>query len=126
MSAHVPPTQGDRPPASTAHAWPDAPPGRAAGVALAVGLAAASYALATLPVLSVMGTLSVALLLGIAWRASAGVPERAWPGVRFSARTLLRLGIVLMGARLDYGVLLAAGPKVLLIAVTVISTAIAG
>jgi uncharacterized integral membrane protein (TIGR00698 family) len=120
MPALVPPSPAE-PFAARA---PGRLPGKAIGLALA--LTAASYALATLPVLRVMGTLSVALLLGIAWRAAAGVPDRAWPGVRFSARTLLRLGIVLMGARLDYGVLLAAGPKILLIAVTVITVAIVG
>ena len=122
MSALVPPAGAAAPDAAPPHA---PVPGKAVGVALAIVLAALAYPLATLPVLKVMGTLSVALLLGIAWRASAGVPDRAWPGVRFSARTLLRLGIVFMGARLDYGVLLAAGPKILMIAVAVIATAIA-
>lgn len=130
MSAVVPPAPEESTMSAVAPLPPTSPPappaGKVAGVALAVVLALAGYMLATLPVLKVMGTLSVALLLGIAWRATAGVPDRAWPGVRFSARTLLRLGIVLMGARLDYGVLLAAGPKLLLIAVTVITTAIAG
>ena len=125
MSAPVSTSPDDLVPAA-APMPPQDLPGKLIGVALALILAVAGYALANLPVLSVMGTLSVALLLGIAWRATAGVPDRAWTGVRFSARTLLRLGIVLMGARLDYGVLIAAGPKVLLIAVTVITVAITG
>ncbi len=127
MSALVPPAGGEDAPhagAPVSLPTPTRPAILVSGVALAVLLAAAGYLLAMLPVLNVMGTLSVALLLGIAWRATAGVPTQAWPGVRFSARTLLRLGIVLMGARLDYGVLIAAGPKVLTIAITVIVTAI--
>lgn len=101
-------------------------PGKFLGFALAFSLAAAGFGLAKLPYLSIMGPLSLALLIGIAWRAGLGVPERAWNGIKFSSRPLLRTGIVLMGARLDYGVLLAAGPKILGIALTVIVMTITG
>ena len=94
--------------------------GFALGVGLTVVLAIAAYMLATLPVLNVIGTLSVALLLGIAWRATAGLPAGTGAGIKFSAKTLLRLGIVLLGARLNYGLVMSAGPKILLIDVAVI------
>lgn len=101
-------------------------PGKFLGFALAFSVAAAGFGLAKLPYLSIMGPLSLALLIGIVWRAGLGVPERAWSGIKFSSRPLLRSGIVLMGARLDYGVLLAAGPKILGIALTVIAVTITG
>jgi uncharacterized integral membrane protein (TIGR00698 family) len=96
------------------------------GVALAVALAAVGFGLARLPGLAVMGPLSLALLLGIAWRATLGVPDVAWAGLRLSSRPVLRAGIVLMGARLDYGVLWTAGPKLLALSVLVIAVAIVG
>ncbi|MEB3197788.1 MAG: putative sulfate exporter family transporter [Candidatus Sericytochromatia bacterium] len=105
---------------------PVAPRGKLPGFLLAFGLAAAGYAGAQLKGLAVMGPLSLALLIGIAWRSGVGVSPGLAPGVRFSSKPLLRAGIVLMGARLDYGVLLAAGPKLLGIAVSVISVAIIG
>lgn len=96
------------------------------GVMLAFGLAAASYWLATLPGLKVMGALTVALVVGIAWRAVAGLPDAAVPGTKLTARTILRAGIVLMGARLDFGLVAQAGPKVLFLDVAMIALGIAG
>lgn len=98
----------------------------AKGVALAVTLAGAGYALATLPVLKVIGTLCVALLVGMAWRAAFGVPEGSAGGIKFAAKTLLRLGIVLMGARLNYGLVLTAGPGVLALDLAVVVVGIGG
>ena len=79
------------------------------GVALAIALAGAGYGLATLPGLKVIGTLCVALLVGMAWRGLAGVPAGTAGGVKFAAKTLLRLGIVIMGVRLNYGLIATAG-----------------
>jgi uncharacterized integral membrane protein (TIGR00698 family) len=93
---------------------------------LSLALAAASYWLATLPGLKVMGALTVALLVGIAWRAAAGLPAVLVPGTKYSARTILRLGIVLMGARLDFGLIAKAGPQVLLLDVAIIAVGILG
>lgn len=98
----------------------------APGVALAFALAAASYWLAMLPGLKVMGALTVALIVGIAWRAVAGLPDAAVPGTKLTARTILRAGIVLMGARLDFGLVAQAGPKVLLLDAVIIVLGIAG
>src|SRR5215471_1748902 len=96
------------------------------GIALAAGLAAASYRLATLPVLNVIGPLTVALTLGIAVRSGFGLPAWASSGTRFSARTILRLGIVLMGARLDFALVAGVGPKILLLDAVVILVGIVG
>ena len=99
---------------------------RLPGTALALALAVASYWLATLPGLKIMGALTVALVIGILWRATAGLPATAIPGTKFTSRTILRLGIVLMGARLDFGLVAQAGPKILFLDVVMIALGIAG
>lgn len=101
-------------------------PAWAPGLLMTAAIALVATGLATLPVLKVMGTLTLALLIGIGWRAAAGLPAGTAPGIRISAKTLLRLGIVLMGARLNFALVASAGPKVLLIDLMVVVTAIAG
>lgn len=101
-------------------------PNQLPGTALALALAGVSYWLATLPGLKIMGALTVALIVGIAWRATAGLPAVAVPGTKFTGRTLLRAGIVLMGARLDFGLVAQAGPKVLFLDMVMITLGIAG
>jgi len=98
----------------------DPPPAPAAARRLAPGLATvallagAAFAATRLPGASLLGPLVWALLFGIAARAAWRRP-RPWaqPGVAFAARTLLRLGIVLLGVRLDARALLELGPWVL-------------
>ncbi|WP_342378540.1 putative sulfate exporter family transporter [Myxococcus stipitatus] len=101
---------------------------RLPGLVLAAGLAVGSYWLATLPGLKVVGPLTVALLVGIALRSTmaAGIPSVLVEGQRYSARTVLRLGIVLMGARLDFALVAKVGPRVLVLAMAVIVGGILG
>lgn len=68
-----------------------------------------SSALAEVAPFSAMGALVTAILLGVFWRFTAGVPEQALPGIIFSSRHLLRLGIVLLGARLHLEDIYEAG-----------------
>ncbi|MBY0011349.1 YeiH family protein [Paenibacillus typhae] len=91
--------------------------GLAVGLLLTLALAIGAKYLAVLPLLGVMGQLVLAILLGIILRAAAGVPERAAPGIQFSAKKLLRAGIILLGLRLNITDIIQAGPKVLAIAV---------
>ena len=84
------------------------------GLALVAGLTLVTYLLASVPYLTVLGPLVIALVLGIAWRAVAGMPDAAGPGASFAARTLLRIGIVLLGVRLDFALLAQVGPVILL------------
>ncbi|MBZ4420226.1 YeiH family protein [Myxococcus sp. RHSTA-1-4] len=99
---------------------------RLPGLSLAAVLAVVSYWLATLPGLKVVGPLTVALLIGIALRTALGLPGALVEGTRYSARTVLRLGIVLMGARLDFALVAKVGPRVLLLALAVIVGGITG
>lgn len=91
-----------------------------------LALTGVSYALAAAPALRVLGPLVVALVVGIAWRALFGLPAAAGAGAAFSARTLLRVGIVLLGVRLDFGLLADVGPAILLGSLLVVALGIIG
>ena len=91
------------------------------GAVLVLPLTLAAYFLARLPGLSVLGPLGLALLLAAGWRAAFGVPAGSDSGVRFFARPVLRFAIVLMGVRLDFGKVAAAGVRVLAVDVAVVA-----
>ena len=94
------------------------------GLLLTVMLAALAYSLAELPGFKLLGTLGIALTLGVGWRALFGLQHKADLGVQFSAKTLLNAGVILLGARLNFGLLREAGLSVLLLDVLVIATGI--
>ncbi len=58
--------------------------------------------------------LVLAILLGAAVRTAIGNRPILDPGVDFSAKTLLEIAIVLLGASVDLGALVAAGPQLFL------------
>ena len=69
--------------------------------------------------------LVIAILLGVAIRA-AWTPGPLWSaGISFSARTLLEIAVVLLGASLSAGTVLALGPLLLFGIATVVAFAIA-
>lgn len=86
------------------------------GLALVAALTTAAWFLANLPGLRLLGALALALVLGVAVRTAIG--SRAWlaPGARFAARRLLRLGVILLGVRLQLDLFVAAGPTALVLA----------
>lgn len=86
-----------------------------AGIGMTLLITLLARQLAILPVLSVTGTMVLAILIGIVWRAILGLPSTASPGTNFATKRLLRLGVVLMGIRLDFGRIIASGPKIILI-----------
>ncbi|WP_081957383.1 YeiH family protein [Paenibacillus sp. FSL R7-0273] len=87
------------------------------GLLIVVILAVAAKYLAQLPVLNMMGQLVLAILLGIIFRAAAGVPEKANAGIQLISKKGLRAGIILLGLRLNLHDIVQAGPKVLALAV---------
>ncbi|MCE3200899.1 YeiH family protein [Paenibacillus sonchi] len=87
------------------------------GIGITFLLAVAAKYLALLPFLNILGQLVLAILLGIALRGVAGVPQKVMTGIQFSSKKLLRTGIILLGMRLNLADILAAGPKVFAIAV---------
>lgn len=94
------------------------------GVALTALIGLAALCLAEVPGLGHIGALTLALLFGIAFRGFLHVPERQHCGIGFSARNLLRIGIVLIGVRLDFNLLLHAGFRIFLLAATVVAIGI--
>lgn len=91
-------------------------PGLLPGLLLTALLAFTARLLAGVPGLGVLGPLVLAILLGMAYRElRGGVPQAASAGIAFSSRQLLRLGIILLGMRLNLMDIVKAGPQVLLI-----------
>lgn len=82
------------------------------GIGITLLIAIAAKYLAQLPFLSIMGQLVIAILIGITWRATVGIPEQAIAGANFSSKKLLCFGIILLGMRLNLIDILHAGPKV--------------
>lgn len=91
------------------------------GLSIPVGLGIVATMLAPLPILAIMGSLTVALLLGLVWRSTIGLPKVCTEGVRFSAQKLLRYGIVLTGVRLNFALIAGSGIKILLIDLVMIT-----
>lgn len=85
------------------------------GLALIAVLTVLAFELARVPGFKLLGPLVLTLLAGAAWRLGrSGRVAAVMPGARFSAKVLLRLGIVLLGVRLDMRALAEVGPTVLI------------
>ncbi|MDP4085556.1 MAG: YeiH family protein [Bacillota bacterium] len=87
------------------------------GSLLTLVIALVGKVLAGLPFLSIMGQLVLAILLGMVWRATITVPKEYSAGISFSNKKLLRLGIILLGMRLNLIDIYHAGSKVFLLSV---------
>lgn len=83
------------------------------GLTLLIGWIA--MLLALLPVISTIGSMTVALLLGLAWQYVWRVPKSYARGVKFSAQKLLRYGIILVGVRLNFALIVSSGLNVLIL-----------
>lgn len=97
------------------------------GLALAVGLACAAYALVLVPELSLLSPMLVAVLLGMGARNFLRLPEGSRPGLTYASKTLLRVGIVLLGLRLALPdvVALGAGPLAVIVGTVAVTFALA-
>ncbi len=87
----------------------------APGLGLVLALTLAAYLASRLPGAGVIGPLVLALLFGVAVGAVPRVRRSGvatGPGARFAAKTLLKVGIVLLGVRLDVRALAEIGPQV--------------
>lgn len=90
------------------------------GIVLTFVIATISGNFVKYPFFSVLGVMIMSILLGMAWKWLMGVPEVASSGITFSSKVLLRLGIILMGLRLNLEQIIAAGITTILIDVSVI------
>lgn len=61
--------------------------------------------------------LTIAIVLGIAYNNTVGTQRMLIPGVQFSLKKLLKVGIVLLGFKLNFQVLFDLGPKILLLVI---------
>ncbi len=89
----------------------------APGLALVAGLGLVAQGATHLPGLGLFSPMILAILLGMVLRAVWTPPAVFGPGVRLAVRPMLRLAIVLLGARLTVGELAAVGGGGLLVIV---------
>ncbi|GGD61709.1 YeiH family protein [Paenibacillus nasutitermitis] len=95
--------------------------GLSRGIALTVILAVLAGQIAELPGFSIMGIMILSILAGVLWKSCMDVPHGATAGITFSSKFLLRIGIILMGLRLNLQQIAEAGFPVLAIDVIVIA-----
>lgn len=81
---------------------------------------AGSY-LAKLPYLSVIGALVLALIFGMILQVFSAVKQAVEPGVAFISNKFLRLGIILLGFKLNLIALAAAGVRTLALAALIVA-----
>lgn len=87
------------------------------GILLTFLIALVAKYIATFPFFSILGQLVIAIIVGMAWRAAFKVQDTWQVGIAFSSKKLLRLGIILLGMRLNLADIYHAGASVFLIAV---------
>ena len=87
------------------------------GIGLTLLIAIVAKYLSGFPFLTIMGQLVIAIMLGMLWRALFGLQKDLAPGVSFSSKKLLRVGIILLGMRLNLLDIYHAGTSVFVIAV---------
>ncbi|MEW9672197.1 YeiH family protein [Ammoniphilus sp. 3BR4] len=91
------------------------------GLLLTFCLAILASSISKLPYLSIMGTMVIAIFLGMLWRGVMDIPAGATAGIQFSTKYLLRAGIIIMGVRLNLESLLQASSTILVIDLLVVS-----
>lgn len=70
------------------------------GLVLVGGIAGLAFLLRLVPGMAMFSPMILATVLGMAFHNAVGTPAWAKPGVKFSLRRILRLGIVLLGLQL--------------------------
>ena len=91
------------------------------GVALTVFIATVAFQLKQVSLISHLGTLSIALFMGVVMRALLHIPKDQHLGIGFSAKHFLRVGFALLGVRLNLALVFQAGPRIFLIAFSVVA-----
>ena len=79
------------------------------GLALTGAIAACAFALRMIPGVALFSPMIISTIIGMAVHNLAGTPAIAKPGVKFSLRRILRLGIILLGFQLMLSQVVAVG-----------------
>lgn len=90
------------------------------GLILASAMAAIAMGLTAFAGIPGSSPLIIAVVLGILFRATVGVPEKAKPGLTIASRQALRLGVALLGFQLTLGELMHMGGRGAAIATVVL------
>lgn len=90
------------------------------GILFTFIIAAVSYSLALLPLISSVGALAVAIIISIMYRNTIGYPIQIKSGIQFSAKKLLRVAIILYGLKLNLYIIFSEGLTLLLFGTCVI------
>ncbi|MBC2326484.1 YeiH family protein [Listeria booriae] len=91
------------------------------GILVTLGCSLAGKYLALLPGLQLIGTLVIALILGMLVQVSRSIVVSAQPGTGFISNKFLRLGIILLGFRLNLEALADSGIKTIVLAIVVVA-----
>ncbi len=75
-------------------------------------------------ILSFIETLTIGILVGMLYTNTIGVRDTFMGGISFALKRMLKWGIVLMGLKLNFSLLISLGPKILTIIVTLVSFAL--
>lgn len=71
-----------------------------------------------------LNSLTIGIILGILYSNIIGLQHPLRSGTKYTVKKLLKLGIILLGVDLDFVALYQAGPKIVILAVTVVSLGI--
>lgn len=93
---------------------------------LALTFAAAALAWVVQQAVPALSALLVAILLGVVLTHVWSIPEIFGPGMTVAGRTVLRLGVVLLGLQLALDDILGLGVEVLLVVVIIVALGISG
>ncbi|MED3907544.1 YeiH family protein [Geobacillus thermodenitrificans] len=95
------------------------------GVLLTGIIAFIATRLVVYPFFNIMGTMIIAILIGMLWKVLMGYELSAEKGISFSSKILLRIGIILLGVRLDISQIIGTGPLFLFIDLVVVTSTLA-
>lgn len=79
------------------------------GIGLTFVLAMIAKIISVIPYLSLIGPLVFAILLGMLWNTFLPLKKNWQQGITFTSKKLLRMGIILLGMRLNWSDITAAG-----------------
>lgn len=87
------------------------------GIGLTLFIAMLAKMATSLPYISLIGPLVFAILIGMLWNTFFAVRAEWESGITFSSKKLLRVGIILLGMRLNLSDIAAAGWPAFLLAI---------